>query len=112
MEKVLALVQRHHLSLQTMQQWLDSAADLLQRGSSGVELEDQTERVRDMEEISAQEKGFTVGLEELRTLDPLLVDFIKPGAMSREKVETMQLRNTEVKHQLDAYREVSQRCVC
>ncbi|XP_047184446.1 nesprin-1 isoform X2 [Scophthalmus maximus] len=109
-EKVLALVQRHHLSLQTMQQWLDSAADLLQRGSSGVELEDQTERVRDMEEISAQEKGFTVGLEELRTLDPLLVDFIKPGAMSREKVETMQLRNTEVKHQLDAYREVSQRC--
>ncbi|XP_071335456.1 nesprin-1 isoform X2 [Trachinotus anak] len=112
LDEALSLVQRHHLSLQSMQAWLDSAAVLLQRASSGVELEDQSDCVRDLEEISAQEKSFTAGLEELRALDPLLGDFMESGVMSglREKVETMQMRNTEVKHQLDAYREVLQRC--
>ena len=94
-----------------MQKWLDSAAALPLRASSGLELENQTDCVRDLEEIKAQEKSFTVALEELRTLDPLLVDFTEPGVRSGEKVEKMQLKNTEVKHQLDAYREVLQRCV-
>lgn len=113
MDKVLALVQRHHLSLQSMQKWLDSAAALLQRVSSEVELENHTDCMLDLEEISAQEKRFTAGLEEQRTLDSLLVDFMEPRVMSglREKVEKLHLRNTEVKHQLDAYREVLQRCV-
>ncbi|XP_039981881.1 nesprin-1-like isoform X4 [Xiphias gladius] len=111
-DKVLALVQRHHLSLQSMQKWLDSAAALLQRVSSEVELENHTDCMLDLEEISAQEKRFTAGLEEQRTLDSLLVDFMEPRVMSglREKVEKLHLRNTEVKHQLDAYREVLQRC--
>lgn len=93
-----------------MQKWLDSAAAVLQGASSGVELENQTDCVQDLEEISAQEKNFTAGLEEMRTLDPLLEEFMEAGAMS-EKVEAMQLRNREVKQQLDAYREVLQRCV-
>ncbi|KAG7239212.1 hypothetical protein INR49_029965 [Caranx melampygus] len=112
LREALSLVQRRHLSLQSMQKWLESAAVLLQRGSSGVELENQTDCVQDLEEISVQEKSFTAGLDELRVLDPLLVDFMEPGVMSglRETVETMQMRNTEVKQQLDAYREVLQRC--
>lgn len=78
-----------------------------------MELENQTDCVQDLEEISAQEKNFTAGLEDLGTLDPLLEDFMEARAMSelREKVEAMQLRNTEVKQQLDAYREELQRCV-
>uniref|UniRef100_A0A3B4YE87 Spectrin repeat containing nuclear envelope protein 1 n=1 Tax=Seriola lalandi dorsalis TaxID=1841481 RepID=A0A3B4YE87_SERLL len=113
LDEALSLVQRHHLSLQSMQKWLESAAVLLQRASSGVELENQADCVRDLEEISAQEESFTAGLEELRALDPLLVNFMEPGVMSglREKVETVQMRNTEVKHQLDACREVLQRCI-
>lgn len=113
LHEALSLVQRHHLSLQSMQKWLESAAVLLQMGSSGVELENQADGVQDLEEISVQEKNFTAGLEELRALDPLLVDLMEPGVMTglRETVETMQMRNTEVKQQLDAYREVLQRCV-
>ena len=113
MDQALSLVQRHHLSLQSMQTWLDSAAAELQRASSGVELENQTDCVRDLEEISVQEKNFTAGLDELRTWDPLSEDFMEVGAMSelREKVAAMQLRNTEVRQQLDAYRELLQRCV-
>lgn len=78
-----------------------------------MELDSQTDCVRDLEEISAQEKSFTAGVDELRTLDPLLVDLMELGVMSglREKVETMQQRKTEVKHQLDAHREVLHRCV-
>lgn len=112
-DKVLSLVQRYHLSLQSVQKWLDSAAALLQRGTSGVDLENQTDCTQDLEEISAQEKSFTTALEELRTLNSLLVEFMEPGVMCglREKVETMQQRNTDVKQQLDAYREVLQRCV-
>lgn len=113
MDQALSLVQRRHLSLQSMHTWLDSAASVLQRASSGVELDNQTDCVRYLEEISAQEKNFTAGVEELRSLDPLLEDFVEAGAMSelREKVEAIQLRKTEVKQQLDAYREVLQRCV-
>lgn len=79
----------------------------------GVELENQADCVQELKEIRAQEKNFTAGLEELRTLDPLLEDLMEAGLMSelREKVEAMQLRNTEVKQQLDAYREALQRCV-
>lgn len=96
-----------------MQKWLDSAAAVLQRARSGLELENHTECVQDLEEISAQEKNFTAGLEELKTLDPLLENIMKAGAMNelKENVEAMQLRNTEVKQQLDAYRKVLQRCV-
>lgn len=113
MDKVLSLVQRYHLSLQSVQKWLDSAAALLQRGSSGVDLENKRDCMQDLEDISAQEKSFTNALEELRTLNSLLVDFMEPGVMNklREKAETIQLRNTDVKQELDAYRERLQRCV-
>ena len=113
MDQVLSLVQRHHLSLQSMQTWLDSAAAVLQRGSLGVELENHTDCERDLEEISTQENNFTSALEELRSLAPLLEDFIEAGAKSglRENVDRMQLRNTEVVQQLDVYRGLLQRCV-
>ncbi|KAK1888724.1 Nesprin-1, partial [Dissostichus eleginoides] len=111
-DQALSLVQRHALSLQSMQKCLDSAAALLQKASVGVDLENQTDCVRDLEDLSAQENNFTAGLEELGTLDPLLEDIIEAEAMGelREKVEGMQLRNTEFKQHLDAYREVLQSC--
>ncbi|XP_026197444.1 nesprin-1 isoform X3 [Anabas testudineus] len=110
-DKVLSLVQRYHLSLQSMQKWLGSAAALLQRCSSGVDLENLTDCMRDLEDLSAREKSFTTALDDLRTLNSLLVDFMEPGVMSglKEKIETMQLRNMDVKQKLDAYREVLQR---
>lgn len=78
-----------------------------------MELESQTDCARDLDEISAQEKTFTAGLMELRALDPVLENFTEAGAMSelREKVEALQLRKTETERQMDAYREVLQRCV-
>lgn len=113
MDQALSLVQRHHLSLQSMQKWLDSAAALLQRVTTGVELENQADCAQDLEEILAKEKNFKAGLQEFGTLDPLLVDFLEAGVMSglREKVNTMQLRRTKVQQQVDTYREVLERCV-
>ncbi|XP_029965559.1 nesprin-1 isoform X1 [Salarias fasciatus] len=112
LDQALSLVQRHHLSLQSMQKWLDSAAALLQRASDGVELESQTDCAQDLEEISAQEKSFAASLEELRALDAPLGEFVEAQVMGelREKVQAMQMRNTEVKQQLDGYTEVQQRC--
>lgn len=77
----------------------------------GVALENQTDCERDLEGISSQEKNFTAGSDELGSLDPLLEDFVEAGAMSefRGKVEAMQLRKTDVKQQLDAYRDLLQR---
>uniref|UniRef100_A0A3P8TBY5 Spectrin repeat containing nuclear envelope protein 1 n=1 Tax=Amphiprion percula TaxID=161767 RepID=A0A3P8TBY5_AMPPE len=111
-DQALSLVQRLHSSLQSMQIGSDSAEALLQRASSGVELENQTDCERDLEEFSAQQKISTAALEELRALDLLLVDFVEAGVMSvlREKTQAMQLKNTEVKQQVDAYREVLRRC--
>ena len=113
MDQALSLVQKHYLSLQSIHTWLDSAASLLQRASLGVELQSQTDCVRDLEEIYARENNFTAASEELRSLSPQLEDFMQAGAMNelREKVEATQLRKTQVRQQLDAYREVLQRCV-
>lgn len=86
---------------------------VLQRASSGVELENQTDCMRDLEEVSAQEKNFAAGLVELRSLDPLLEEFVDAEAMCelRERVEAMELRKINIKQQLDAYTEVLKRCV-
>ncbi|XP_068610253.1 nesprin-1 [Brachionichthys hirsutus] len=110
--RALALVQRLHISLQAMQTWLDSATAVLQRSSSGVPLENQADCVQDLQEISAQEKNFTAGLQEFRNVDPLLEDLMETGAMSepRGNVDAMQLKNTELNQQLDAYRAVLQCC--
>uniref|UniRef100_A0A3Q3FN38 Spectrin repeat containing, nuclear envelope 1a n=1 Tax=Labrus bergylta TaxID=56723 RepID=A0A3Q3FN38_9LABR len=58
-DQALALVQRYHLSLQCVQTWMDSVAAVLQRSSSGVELDNQTDCVQGLDEISAQEKNST-----------------------------------------------------
>lgn len=96
-----------------MQKWLDSVADLLQGTGSGVDPENHTDCMQDLEEVLAQEKNFTAGLEELKTLDPLLVDWMDAAVMSgfRKKVQTMQTMKSELKQQVDAYREVLQRFV-
>lgn len=113
MDQALPLVQRYHLSLQSMHTWLDSAGSVLQRTSSGVELESQTDGVRELDEISAQETTFTAGLMELRALDPALVNVIEPGAMSelRQNLESLQLRKAEAVQQMEAFKEALQRCV-
>lgn len=113
MDQALSLVQRYHLSLQSMHTWLDSAVSVLQRASSGVELDSQTDCVRELDEISAREKTFTAGLMELRALDPVLVNVIESGAMSelRENVEVLQLKKAEAERQMEAFREALQRFV-
>lgn len=103
----LALVQRCHLSLQTMQKWFDSAVALLQRTNAGVDLKNQADCSQEVDAVFTQEKSFTVALEELRTLISMM-DFMEPGVMS-EKIELMQQKHTEVKKQLEAYRKTLER---
>lgn len=96
-----------------MHTWLDSAAAVLQKASTGVELEDQTDCVGNLEDLLARETHFTAGLEEQRALNPLLEDFMEAGVMSelRGNLDAMQLRKAEVKQQLDVYTELLQWCV-
>lgn len=96
-----------------MQKWLDSVAGLLHGTGSGVDPENLSDCMQDLEEVVAQEKNFTAGFEELKTLDPLLVDYIDAAVMSelREMIQSMQVKKTELKHEVDAYREVLQRYV-
>ncbi|KAM4529485.1 nesprin-1 isoform 3-T3 [Fundulus diaphanus] len=112
LDQALSLVQRHHSSLQSMQQWLDKAATLIHETRSGVEIENHKGCMQDLEELLAQEKNFTTSSEEIRTLDPLLVDFVEAGELKeiRKKTEAMQQVKKEVKEQVYAYREVLQRC--
>lgn len=99
--------------MQSMHTWLDSATAVLQRASTGVELENQTHCAEELEDVLAHETHFTAGLEEQRSLNPLLADFMEAAVMSklRENLDAMQLRKAEVKQQLEAYTELLQRCV-
>lgn len=99
--------------MQSMHTWLDCATAALQRASAGVELENQTDCVEDLEDVLAQETHFTAGLEEQRSLNPLLGDFMEAGAVSKlgEELDAMQLKKAEFKQQLHVYRELLQRFV-
>lgn len=99
--------------MQSMHTWLDCATAVLQRASTGVELENQTDCVEELEDVLAQETHFTAALEEQRSLNLLLADFMEAGVMSelRENLDAMQQRKAEVKQQLGAYIELLQRCV-
>ncbi|MED6283585.1 hypothetical protein CHARACLAT_010424, partial [Characodon lateralis] len=112
LDQALAVVQRHHLSLQSMQEWLDKIATLLHETRSGVEIEFHKDCMRDLEIILAQETNFTTSSEEIKTLDPLLVDLVEGGVLKqiRKKIQSMQQMKKEVKLQVDVYREVLQRC--
>uniref|UniRef100_A0A3B3YSL6 KASH domain-containing protein n=1 Tax=Poecilia mexicana TaxID=48701 RepID=A0A3B3YSL6_9TELE len=91
LDRALSLVQRHRLSLQSMQEWLDNVSTLLHEARSGVEIENRKDRMRNLEEILAQEKNFTTSAEEIRTLDPLLDDFVAAGELKqvRTKIQSM-----------------------
>lgn len=86
---------------------------MLQRSSTGVELENHTDCADALEDVLAQETHFTAALEEQRSLNPLLGDFVEAGVMKevRNSLDAMQLRKAEVRQQLDACTELLQRCV-
>lgn len=94
-----------------MREWLDNVSTLLHETRSGVEIENRKDRMQNVEEILAQEKNFTTSAEEIRTLDPLLVDFVEAGELKqiRTKIQSMQQMKEEVTQQVEAYREVLQR---
>uniref|UniRef100_A0A8K9XYB1 Spectrin repeat containing nuclear envelope protein 1 n=1 Tax=Oncorhynchus mykiss TaxID=8022 RepID=A0A8K9XYB1_ONCMY len=67
-KQTLSLVKRHQSTQQSARKWLDEAGAFLQRTTLGIELENQTESLRELEEISAQELAFMAKLDELETL--------------------------------------------
>uniref|UniRef100_A0A8K9Y661 Spectrin repeat containing nuclear envelope protein 1 n=1 Tax=Oncorhynchus mykiss TaxID=8022 RepID=A0A8K9Y661_ONCMY len=58
----------YYCVMYSARKWLDEAGAFLQRTTLGIELENQTESLRELEEISAQELAFMAKLDELETL--------------------------------------------
>ncbi|XP_061756512.1 nesprin-1-like isoform X2 [Nerophis ophidion] len=106
----LAMIQRHHSTLQSMQTHLDCAADCLQSASAGVDLEHHTDWILNLQEISVQENNYTAVSEEIRkTLEPLLTEVAINQL--RGEAEAMRMRSTEIKHLTEACKDVHERCV-
>ncbi|XP_061667964.1 nesprin-1 isoform X8 [Syngnathoides biaculeatus] len=106
--RVLNLVQKHHSSLQNMQRCLDCAADFLQHKSVGVELQHHADCLRNLEEIDVQDKNLSALLEEMMTSEPPAEAHVMSGL--REELQACQLRGTEIRQQMEACREVHERC--
>uniref|UniRef100_A0A8C7FN26 Spectrin repeat containing nuclear envelope protein 1 n=1 Tax=Oncorhynchus kisutch TaxID=8019 RepID=A0A8C7FN26_ONCKI len=112
-KQTLFLVQRHQSTQQSARKWLDEAGAFLQRTTLGIELENQTESLRELEEISAQEPAFVAKLDELETLGAQLDGLVglgvtkemKESERKKEGVEVMRQKGSEVKEQLKGYRE-------
>ncbi|XP_031656062.1 nesprin-1 isoform X1 [Oncorhynchus kisutch] len=118
LDQTLFLVQRHQSTQQSARKWLDEAGAFLQRTTLGIELENQTESLRELEEISAQEPAFVAKLDELETLGAQLDGLVglgvtkemKESERKKEGVEVMRQKGSEVKEQLKGYREDLQSC--
>ncbi|XP_061559702.1 nesprin-1 isoform X16 [Phycodurus eques] len=104
----LILVQKHQSSLQAMRKCLDCAADFLQHTSIGVELEHHADWVQNLEEINAQDKNLSAFVEEMMTMEPPVDTHVMSEL--RGEVEASQLRGTEIRQQMEACREVHERC--
>ncbi|XP_077366762.1 nesprin-1 isoform X9 [Festucalex cinctus] len=107
LDQALTLVQRLHSSLQSMQKCLDCAADFLQHTTAGLELEHHADWLLNLEEMNTQQKNLTAVFEEMTTLT--LVDTQVMSEL-RGEVEATQVRCTEIRQQLEACREVHERC--
>jgi len=113
-EQALSLVQRYSASQHSTQTWLDTAGSYLQKASQGVDQENQSESIRECRDLLDQERAFAAGLEELRSLHPLLETLVRPAAAMQELrrwVEEMRLRNITFKQQLEDQDNTLQRCV-
>ncbi|XP_042156778.1 nesprin-1 isoform X2 [Oncorhynchus tshawytscha] len=118
LDQTLFLVQRHQSTQQSARKWLDEAGAFLQRTTLGIELENQTESLRELEEISAQEPAFMAKLDELETLGAQLDGLVglgvtkemKESERKKEGVEVMRQKGSEVKEQMKGYREDLQSC--
>lgn len=114
MEQALSLVQRYSTAQHSTKAWLETAGAFLQRVSLGVDQENLSESIEELQDILSHERAFKAGLEELRSLNPRLEPFVKPAAAMQElrrRVEEMRLRNTKFKQQLNEQDNVLQRCV-
>ncbi|XP_057678025.1 nesprin-1 isoform X5 [Corythoichthys intestinalis] len=108
LDQAFNLVLRHHSSLQCMQKCLDSAADLLQHTTTGVELEHLADLMHNLEEIDDQGKNLKDLLEEMKTSEHL----VNTQVMSEltGEVKAMQLRSEEIRLQVEASRQAHERC--
>ncbi|KAG7275374.1 hypothetical protein CRUP_007930, partial [Coryphaenoides rupestris] len=86
----------------------------LQKASQGVDQDNQSESIRECQDLLDQERAFAAGLEELRSLHPLLETLVRPAAAMQElrrRVEEMRLRNITFKQQLEDQDNTLQSCV-
>ena len=115
MDQALSLVQRYSASLRSAQSWLDAVGAFLQGAGLGVDLEDQSESGRELQDLLERGGAFGAALEELRALQPRLRPLVRPeGAMQelRRRTEEMRLRNATLTPQLEERHRALQRCVC
>uniref|UniRef100_A0A8C7FND7 Spectrin repeat containing nuclear envelope protein 1 n=1 Tax=Oncorhynchus kisutch TaxID=8019 RepID=A0A8C7FND7_ONCKI len=98
-KQTLFLVQRHQSTQQSARKWLDEAGAFLQRTTLGIELENQTESLRELEEISAQEPAFVAKLDELETLGAQLDGLVGLGVTKEMKESERKKEGVEVMRQ-------------
>ncbi|XP_019750512.1 nesprin-1 isoform X11 [Hippocampus comes] len=109
LDQALSLVRRYRSSLQSMQKCLDCAADFLQRTTVvGMELKHNADRIPNLEEINTQEKNLMAVLEEMMTRE--LLEDTRVMSELRGEIEAAQRRSTEIRQQMEASREVHERC--
>uniref|UniRef100_A0A8C7M5B3 Spectrin repeat containing nuclear envelope protein 1 n=1 Tax=Oncorhynchus kisutch TaxID=8019 RepID=A0A8C7M5B3_ONCKI len=75
----------YYCVMYSARKWLDEAGAFLQRTTLGIELENQTESLRELEEISAQEPAFVAKLDELETLGAQLDGLVGLGVTKEMK---------------------------
>ncbi|XP_061127011.1 nesprin-1-like isoform X2 [Syngnathus typhle] len=108
LDQALSLLRRHHSSLQSVQKCLDRADDFLQHVSGGVELEHHANWTLNLDQIDNQDKNLAAVLEEMMTWEPLAGTRLMKE-LGRE-VEAARLRSARVRQQMEACREVHERC--
>jgi len=102
LQTILSLLQRYHHSLQSVQQWFEDAGALLEHSPQEVDLENISDCLKDLKNITVREQTVKCTMQEMQGLGPEMGEFFSPSVMKQiqQHCEDSYHKGTEVFEQL------------
>ncbi len=102
LQTILSLLQRYHHSLQSVQQWFEDAGALLEHAPQEVDLENISDCLKDLKNITGREQTVKCTMQEMQGLGPEMGKSFSPFVMKQiqQHCEDSYHKGTEVFEQL------------
>ncbi|XP_060722109.1 nesprin-1 isoform X2 [Tachysurus vachellii] len=112
LQSALSLLQMYQSALRTISQWFEDADAVIKQKNQNLELEDLTERLKELENVLTQEPTIKKAIQDIKGILPKMESFVYSGVVmkNKEALETTCQRSADVIEQLRSHQETLNRC--